>query len=96
MYTRSMKLPASQFRAELFDALEAANRGKDVIVTYKGREYELVVKRKPSKFAQVKQRPGAVLDWTVLEDQSPWDEAHWNEKWEKRLPHKGAKSGRRR
>ena len=91
-----MKLPASQFRAKLFDALEAANGGKNVIVTYKGREYELVVRRKPSKFAQVKQRSGAVLDWTVLEDQSPWDEAHWNEKWEKRLPHKGAKSGWRR
>jgi len=86
-----MKLPASQFRAKLFDALEG---GKNVIVTYKGREYELVVKRKPSKFAQVKRRPGAVLDWNALEEQSPWHKAAWNAKWEKRLPPKGVISGR--
>ena len=52
------------------------NRGKNVIITYKGREYELVVKRKPSKFAQVKRRPGAVLDWNALEEHPPGIKRH--------------------
>jgi hypothetical protein len=88
------KLPASRFRAELFDALEAAHRGEEVIVTYKGQEYALMAKRKPSKFAHVKPRPGAVLDWKAVEEGDVWDEAAWSAKWEERLPSKRPKSRR--
>jgi hypothetical protein len=77
-----VKINASQFRAELFKTLDAAEQGQEVVVTYKGREYTLVKKSKPSKFANVKQRPDAVLDWKGLVEDSPWDEAAWNEKWQ--------------
>ena len=82
LYTILVKLAASQFRAELFKSLEAAQSGEEVVITYKGREYVLSLKRKPSKFKHVKQRPGAVLDWQALASDSPWDEASWAAKWE--------------
>jgi len=75
------KLPASQFRKELFNALDAAQHGEEITVTYKGQEYALNAKRKPSKFAHMKPRPGAVLDWNAFVAESSWDEAAWNAKW---------------
>jgi hypothetical protein len=99
LYTEAMaKLAASEFRARLFDALEAAHQGEEVTVTYKDREYALVEKRKPSKFSYVKTRPGAVTDWKGLLAAS-WEEADWQAKWDvkwdSRLHPKRPKGGRR-
>jgi hypothetical protein len=89
-------LAASTFRAELFQALESAHRGEEVIVTYKGDEYALTMKRKPSKFAHVTQRPDAVLDWDALAEASSWDEESWKAKWDKRLHSKASHADRGR
>jgi antitoxin (DNA-binding transcriptional repressor) of toxin-antitoxin stability system len=99
LYTEAMaKLAASEFRTRLFDALEAAHQGEEVTVTYKGREYALVEKRKPSKFSYVRTRPGAVTDWKAPLEAS-WNEADWQAKWDvkwdTRLHPKRPKGGRR-
>jgi len=87
------KLAASEFRARLFDSLDAAHQGDEVTVTYKDREYALVEKRRPSKFSYVKTRPEAVKDWKGLLAAS-WEEAGWQTKWDTRLNPKRPKRGR--
>ena len=62
MYTRSVKLTATEFRKRLFPLLERVLRGETVEVVYKGHTLKIVPVQPTSKLARAKRRHALLAD----------------------------------
>ncbi len=82
-----MQITATNFRKDLFQVIDRASQGEEVLITHKGKQYRLTPEKPLSKLDRITPMEGFDLE----EPDEAWEEAkskmqaEWEIKWERRL-----------
>ena len=85
-YTPVMEVPITQFRQRLFELVNQALDGKEVLVSHKGRKVRIVPEHPPSKLSRI--TPIEIIPSGVDVEDDSWKAEimrEWEKKWDRKL-----------